>query len=327
MIRIAILGAGRIAGTMATTLRMMNDAGDNSACLYAVAARDLDRAKAFAQTYGAQKAYGSYDEMLRDPDVDLVYVATPHSHHAEHMRMCIEHGRAILCEKAFTATAPQAEEILALARKKGVLVTEAIWTRYQPMRRLIYDTAFSGIVGAPRVIQANLSYAISHKPRLVDPALAGGALLDVGVYAINFAEILFGQPDAAFGHATLLPSGVDDTDGIMLTWKDGRAAILSAGATSISEREGVIWCERGFIRVENINNPERLTVYNADRAVVQVIERPAQLTGYEYEVREAAETLAKGALECPSMPHAETLHIMRLMDDLRAQMGVRYPFE
>ena len=327
MTNLAILGAGHIAGVLAKTVLAMNAAGRGGVRLLAVAARDGERARAFAEQYGIPRAYGSYEEMLSDPEVDLVYVATPHSHHAEHMKLCILNGKAILCEKAFTANAGQAEEVLNLAREKNVLVAEAIWTRYQPMRKMIYDAAWSGLVGKPRTIQANLSYAISHKPRIIEPALAGGALLDVGVYALNFCEMVFGHPDEARGCAVLTEKGCDETDSVTLLWKDGRVGILSAGTTAISEREGLIWCERGFIRVENINNPQRMQVYDENRQVIRDVACPPQLTGYEYEVEEACAALAAGKTECASMPWSETLHIMRLMDELRRQMGVVYPFE
>ncbi|MBR1408091.1 MAG: Gfo/Idh/MocA family oxidoreductase [Clostridia bacterium] len=324
---LAILGAGKIAGTMADTVCRMREAGRDSVRLYAVAARDGGRAAAFAAQYGIPVSYGSYEEMAKDPQVDLVYVATPHSHHAEHMKLCIENGKHILCEKAFTANAKQAEEVFALAKEKGVLVCEAIWTRYQPMRAVIRDLAFSGIVGAPRSIQADLSYPIEWKARITEPELAGGALLDVGVYAINFAEMVFGRPDAVCGHAVLSDKGVDMTNSMTFVWNDGRMGILSSGATALSEREGIIRCENGFLRVSNINNPERVIVYNRQYEEIRRIERPDQLTGYEYEVEEAARCIEQGLTECPSMPWDETLHIMREMDELRRQMGVHYPFE
>ena len=327
MINLAILGAGKIAGTMADTVRRMNAAGRDSVRLYAVAARDRDRAAAFAAAYGIPVSYGSYEEMAKDPAVDLVYVATPHSHHAQHMRLCIENGKHILCEKAFTANAKQAEEVFALAKEKGVLVCEAIWTRYQPMRGIIHDLAWSGIVGAPRSVQADLSYPIAGKARITDPALAGGALLDVGVYAINFAEMVFGRADAVYGRAVLSDQGVDLTDSMTFVWNEGRMGILSCGATALSEREGIVRCENGFLRVSNINNPERVIVYNRQYEEIRRVERPDQLTGYEYEVEEAARCIKQGLTECPSMPWEETLHVMREMDELRRQMGVRYPFE
>lgn len=325
--KLGILGAGNIAGTMADTVNRMYAAGIGDVKLYAVGARDLARAQDFSKANGVEKAFGSYEEMLSDPQLDLVYVATPHSHHMEHTKLCVEYGKAALVEKAFTANAAQAGEVLALAEKKKVLVTEAIWPRYQPMRQIILDTLASGIVGEPRTLTANLSYAISHVPRIQDPALAGGALLDVGVYALNFAEMVFGRCDRAAGCAQLTRAGVDATDSITLFWNDGRTAVLTAGTDCISDRKGIIYCTEGFVIVENINNPQSLAVYDKNYACISRTDAPAQLTGYEYEVLEAAQALKEGRTECASMPHAETIHIMELMDELRAQMGVKYPFE
>ena len=171
---IAILGAGSIAATMATTLQPLKDV-----TCYAVAARDLKRAQIFADKFGFQKAYGSYKDMLEDPDVELVYIATPHSHHYEHIRMCLNHDKHVLCEKAFTANARQAEEVLKLAESKGLLLTEAIWTRYMPMRQTINEVIKSGIIGKPTSLSANLGYPIEHVERMVKPELCGGALLDL----------------------------------------------------------------------------------------------------------------------------------------------------
>ena len=327
MIKLAILGAGYIGGILADTVRRMNAAGCHAVCLYAVGARNLSRARAFAEKYGVPHAYGSYEELAADPAVDLVSIATPRSHHAEHMRLCLSSGKHVLCEKAFTANAAQAEETVALAREKRLFLCEAIWTRYQPMRQIIRDTAFSGIVGAPRSIQADLSYPMRAKQRITDPALAGGALLDIGVYAINFAEMVFGRPDEIRGQAVLSERGVDLADSMTFTWKDGRMAILSADATALSEREGIIRCEDGFLRVENINNPQSLIVYNRRYEEIRRVACPPQLTGYEYEVEEAARCIEAGLTETPCMPLDETLHVMREMDELRRQMGVRYPFE
>ena len=327
MINLAILGAGYIGGIMADTVRRMNEAGRGSVRLCAVGARDLARARAFAEKYGIPTAYGSYEELAADPAVDLVYVATPHSHHAEHMRLCLSGGKHVLCEKAFTANAKQAEAIVALAREKRLLLCEAIWTRYQPMRQIIRDAAYSGIVGEPRSIQADLSYPMRFKQRITDPALAGGALLDIGVYAINFAEMVFGRPDEIRGHAVLSDRGVDLADSMTFFWRDGRMAVLSADATALSEREGIIRCENGFLRVENINNPQSLAVYNRQYEEIRRVACPPQLTGYEYAVEEAARCIEAGLTESPCMPADETLHVMREMDELRRQMGVVYPFE
>lgn len=157
MINIAILGLGGIAVKMATTLGLMVDKGHQGLCPYAVAARDGARAEKFAKDYGFQKAYGSYEAMLSDPEVDLVYIATPHSHHHEHITLCLEHGKHVLCEKAFTVNAKQAQDVTALAQAKGLLLAEAIWTRYMPSRAIVQQLILSGAIGIPRILTANLA--------------------------------------------------------------------------------------------------------------------------------------------------------------------------
>ena len=327
MMKLGILGAGRIAVMMAKTINGMVSEGIGDVQLYAVASRDAKKASDFAQQWGVLKAFGSYEEMLADKELDLVYVATPHSHHAQHCMLCIQYGKAVLCEKAFTANASSAREVLKAAREKNVLVTEAIWTRYQPMRQTIHDIVWSGIVGTPKMLTANLSYPVTDKERIVDPALAGGALLDVGIYPINFAEMVFGRADHAHALCVKTDRGVDEQDSITLAWDDGRMAVLTAGVSERSDRKGIIYCTGGYIIVENINNPQSISVYDTSDKLLQTVKCPPQVTGYEYEVLEAAKCLEEGCIECPSMPHEETIHIMELMDSLRAMMGVKYPFE
>lgn len=325
--KLGILGAGAIARVMSDTVRKMQASGHKEVELYAVAARDLDRAQAFADKEGVARAYGSYEALLEDPAVDFVYIATPHSHHYRHLKLCIDHGKAVLCEKPFTVTARQAEDVFRYAREKGVLVTEAIWTRYQPMRRMITAALNSGVIGTPKLITANLGYPMLHKPRIVDPALAGGALLDVGIYALNFADMFFGAPDSVQGFCTKYETGVDLNDSVTLTWEDGRAAHLTSSANSVTDRQGAIYGDKGFLLVTNINNPQQFRIVDGDYKVIQSVDCPPQLTGYEYEVLEMADSLNKGLLECPSMPHRDTLRLMQIMDELRAQMGIRYPCE
>ena len=327
MVRIGILGAGAIAGTMADTIRRMNAAGNNSVSLYAVASRNQEKAEAFAKKEGVEKAFGSYEAMLADDALDLVYIATPHSHHYEHIKLCLEHGKHVLCEKAFTVNAAQAREVCTLAEQKGLLLTEAIWTRYQPMRTMISELLASGIVGEARMLTANLGYAITGKERIILPELAGGALLDVGVYTLNFADMVFGQPDSVQAVCQKSDLGVDLQDSYTLLYKDGRMAVLCAGTTGISDRYGIIHCTKGFVQVENINNPQKISVYDSSYRLIKELPCPAPLTGYEYEVQEAADAITAGRTECASMPHADTVRIMELMDSIRAQFGLRYPCE
>ena len=326
-IRIAILGAGRIAGTMAETLRDMKEK-DERYCCYAVAARDKERAQRFADTYGFLKAYGSYEEMLSDENVDLVYIATPHSHHYSHIKLCLEHGKHVLCEKAFTVNAGQAREVLAMAEEKHLLLAEAIWTRYMPMRNTINEVLASGVIGKPFMLTANLCYRITHKERIVRPELAGGALLDVGIYPLNFAVMAFGADISDIESSVqLLETGVDAQETITIKYRDGRMASLTASAYGVSDRKGMIYGEEGFLEVENINNPQSVTVYDKDYRAVKTIMCPPQVSGYEYEVLSCLDAIEAGKTECPEMPHAEIIRMMEFMDRIRGQWGLVYPCE
>lgn len=321
--KIGIIGAGRIAGIMAATLREM----DTVSC-YAVAARDYDRAKEFAKKYGFCKAYGSYEELVQDEEVQLVYIATPHSHHYEHIKLCLNHGKHVLCEKSFTINEGQAAEVLAMAKEKGLLLTEAIWTRYMPMRKTLDDVIAGGAIGKPYMLTANLGYLISGKERIMKPELAGGALLDVGIYPLNFAAMVFGSDVKDItGTAVLTELGVDAQNSMTLVYPDGKMAVLNSSSMGLSDRRGVIYGDKGYIEVENINNCEGIRVYDVDRNLVASYETPKQISGYEYEVEACVRAIGNGDLECPEMPHEETLKMMRWMDELRRQWGMVFPME
>lgn len=321
--KIGIMGAGNIAGTLAQTMSRMPEVE-----CYAVAARESARAEQFAKEYGFEKAYGSYEEMLSDEQVELVYIATPHSHHYRHMKMCIDAGKHVLCEKAFTVNEKQAEEVFRLAGEKGVLVTEAIWTRYMPSRIIINDLLAEGVIGSVRTLTANLSYLTEGIERIIRPELAGGALLDVGIYTLNFAWMHFGNEIEEF-HSMVQPAvtGIDGQNVIVVAYLDGRLAILNSGIYGISDRQGIFYGSKGYMTVDNINNPLRADIYNEDHELVRRIDMPGQISGYEYEILETIECIQKGELECPSMPHADTLEMMRAMDTLRGEWGLRYPEE
>ena len=321
---ISIVGAGNIAGIMATTLQPLKDV-----TCYAVAARDAERAQVFADKYGFVKAYGSYKDMLEDPDVELVYIATPHSHHYEHIKRCLAHNKHVLCEKAFTANARQAEEVLRIAESKGLLLTEAMWIRYMPMAQKIIEVVNSGIIGRPTSLSANLGYPLEHSERLVKLSLCGGALLDLGVYVLNFASMIFGNDiESMAANCVKYPrSGVDAQETIMLTYRDGRMASLYVTMLAQTDRRGFIHGSNGYIEIENINNFETIKVYNLERRVVAEYAAPMQVTGYEYEVMSAMKAIREGRIECPEMPHFDTLFTMQLMDNIRAAWGIRFPYE
>ena len=329
MFRIGILGAGAIARTMANTLRLMAYRGDD-VCLYAVASRDQRKAEDFARREGAQVAYGSYELLASDPQVDLVYIATPHSHHAEHIELCLNAGRNVLCEKAFTANARQAERVLALAKEKKLLLAEAIWTRYQPARKQLQDLIAGDAIGEVCGVKGELSYPLMDKERIVRPELAGGALLDVGIYPLTFASMVLGDDIVKTSSSTMLmETGVDTTDSITLWYRGGAVAQILTSAAFQGENTGLVYGTKGFLRIDNINNPSVIEVWNGRHSEhpARIVDVEPKLTGYEYEGLACKKAVETGALECPEMPHSEILTMMEQMDALRAQWGVRYPFE
>lgn len=321
--KIGILGTGRIAHTVAPAWLALPEIE-----CYACASRTPAKAEEFAKEFGFEKVYTSYEEMLKDPRVELVYVATPHSHHFEHMMLCMEHGKPVICEKAFTINAEQARKIKACSEEKGIYAAEAIWTRYMPSRDMIQKIVDSGIIGEVNTLTANLSYKIDGKQRIVDPALAGGALLDIGVYGLNFALMHFGDDiDRIESSVQLTPEGVDSMETITIFYKNGRMAVLTHSIYARSDRKGIFHGDKGYIVVENINNPQSVSVYDDKDNLLQFHEVLPQINGYEYEFSEAVRCIREGRTESISMPLAESVKVMEIMDGLRAKWGVVYPQE
>ena len=324
--RVGYIGAGNISGQMAETIARMSEVEN-----YAVAARDPERAREFAERWGFSRAYGSYEELLADPDVDLVYVALPHSHHHRWTIAALEAGHHVLCEKAFAANERQAREMIECARERGLLLAEAIWTRYMPSRKMIDEIVSSGEIGEVTTVAANLGYRVDGNARMTDPALAGGALLDLTVYPLNFASMVLGNGIRRIA-ASMVPAatGVDGQDNVMIEYESGQMASLFSTMYAMTDREGQILGTKGFVTVENINNPQVIRVYASDgltRELTREIAVPEQITGYEYELLSCKRAIEAGALECPEMPHAETLELIHQMDEIRRQFGVVFPFE
>lgn len=332
---IGIIGAGWIAAKLARTLKAMATCEGMADCKgYAIAARDLSRAEAFAAEWGFTKAYGSYEELVNDPDVDLVYIATPHSHHYPHTRLALEHGKACLVEKAFTANAREAAELIRLAREKRVLLAEAVWTRYQPIRQMLQRVLDEGLIGRPQLVTASLCYPMPTKERILRPELCGGALLDLGVYCLNFVRMFFpGEWTTMHNHAMLSTTGVDMNDSITAVVSapsaphDGLICCLQANALCQGDNAAVIRGEHGRIEIDNVNNPQHISVYGPDRELLRELVAPPCATGYEYEVLACRDALAQGLTECSAMPLDETLLVMQLMDRFRHDCGVVYPMD
>lgn len=320
-LKVGIIGAGCIAHTMAEALTAMPDAE-----LVAVASRSAQKGRDFCARYGVARLYDTYEALVSDPEVELVYVATPHSLHAAHACLALEHDKPVLVEKPFAGNAREAEAVFQLARERGLYAGEAIWTRYMPMSHRVGELLAQGVIGTPRLLSATLCYNMIDKPRIWDPALCGGALLDVGVYTLHFARMYFGGDVVrTVSSAVIDPRGVDAQNAVSLTYADGRMANLQSGALTQNDRQGIICGTQGYLRLDNINCPEVIEVWR-DTQLVERIDRPADMiNGFEYQVRESKRCLEAGLLESPMAPHAETLAVMRQMDALRQEWGVLYP--
>lgn len=321
--KIGILSSGNIAHTMAKTVSAMQDVQ-----LYAVASRQKQNAEEFAREFNVPNAYGSYEELAEDKNVELIYVASPHSHHFEHAMLCIEAGKPVLCEKSFTQDAAQAKTLLDTAKSKNIFIAEAIWTRYLPLMHTIVDTVDKGSLGNPRMLGASLGWNLSHIQRLFDPALAGGALLDLGVYPITLASMVFGPDIQSYSaSAWLYHTGVDAIDSMNLKYADGKIATLSASFVNCLPDIWHIHGEDASMDIKGVTNPEFVRIVDNNGNLIEEIKRPMQISGYEYEVQACVDALREGKLECDEMPHSETLRVMQFMDDLRAMWGVRFPSE
>ena len=290
-------------------------------CL-AVASRSLEKAQAFASRFGVARAYGSYDELLADPDVELVYVAVPHSCHFDVARRAIIAGKPCLVEKSFMANATEAAAIIAMARETGVFVAEAMWPRYMPVRNIAREVLASGVIGKPVMVNASLAYNVSEKERVLKPELGGGALLDLGVYLLTFVRMYCDSPIARINTACVVAdTGVDATENITLVLEDGTLASLQCSAWSQGDNHGVIAGTTGYLAFDDLINPTKLLVCRKRHIIEKEILLPEQITGFEYQLRACRDAIAAGQIEPPQMPHGETLYIMHLMDRLRAEWG------
>lgn len=320
---IGIIGAGGIASKISNTLLQME-----GFVTEAIASRDLERAVAFKEAHHFNKAYGSYEELMADPAVDLVYIATPHSEHYRNMLLALKYHKPVLCEKAFTANQKEAKDILGRFEEEKVFLAEAMWTRYLPSRKIIRDLVSANLIGKPYFLQANLFYPNKNHARLTDPTLAGGALLDMGIYPLTFALMAFEEEPSEFSaHCHYTASGVDELTTMRVEFSSGKSALLTTSMDGPSDRNGFIYGSEGYLQIININNPERIDLYDKNHALVQSSRVPPQISGYEYEFLEAKDCLEKGLLEPPSIPHATTLKVMGYLDEIRHQLNVVYPFE
>ncbi|MEV8564407.1 Gfo/Idh/MocA family oxidoreductase [Streptomyces sp. NPDC051322] len=326
-VRWGVLATGGIAAAFTADLQGMPDTE-----VVAVASRTLASAKGFAERFDIPRAYGSWDELAADDEVDVVYVATPHSAHRAAAGLCLEAGRAVLCEKAFTLNAREAAELVGLARSRGSFLMEAMWMYCHPLLRRLVELVSDGAIGEIRTVQADfgLEGPFDAGHRLRDPAQGGGALLDLGVYPVSFAHLLLGEPDRVQADALLSAEGVDLNTGMLLGWDSGASALLSASVTAdtpqtaaVSGTAGRIEFPRGFFQ------PERFVLHRAGREPEEFTAEQAggTLHGMQYEAAEVMRCLRAGETESPLVPLDGTLAVMRTLDAVRTRIGVRYPVD
>ena len=322
--RWGILATGNIANNLAPAIQACKGAE-----LLAVASRSQANADDFARKWSVPKAYGSYEELAGDPDVDVVYIATPHNFHYENMKLCLNAGKHILCEKAFTINAAQAEECIQLAREKNLFLMEAMWTRFFPAVRKIRSLLEERVLGEIRVVQADffLHLPFDAEHRLYNPNLGGGALLDLGIYPISFAVMLLGLPEVISSSSRLGETGVDEVDSLIFCYENCSSAHLSCGLGIEKASEVFILGTQGCIKIPGpFFRPAgfSLQLYGQE---AEEHSHPYSGNGYGYEVEEVMQCLEQGKLDSEIMPLDETLDIMRLCDRLRVEWGVVYPEE
>jgi predicted dehydrogenase len=321
-VRWGILGAGGIAAKVGAEI-MASSASE----IVAVGARDADRAAAFAQARGIPRSYGSYAELMADPDVDVIYVANTHAQHHEVALPALRAGKALLVEKAFTLTAAQARDIVSEARAQDLFCMEAMWMRLNPLVVQARDIALSGRIGDVVGVRADLSKVFPYDPkhRLFDLEAGGGALLDLGVYPVNFVWMILGRPTRVQATGTLAPTGSDLTTAMQWSYGNDSVAQIYCDAHVESPYTGLITGTRGWIRLETrLHHPSAVTVWTDDGHTETLTGDPAD-AGYGPEVAEVERCLRAGLTESPSIPLDDTVAIMELLDDVRAQIGLRYP--
>ena len=319
-----ILGPGSISRKFAADLQRAAGAK-----LVAVGSRDPDRAARFADEFGFRNSHGDYQSLAEDPEVDAVYIGSPHTFHAEHAILCLSHGKHVLCEKSLAINEAQAARMIETAAQKNLLLMEAMWTRFLPAIVRIRELLKEGVIGEPRMLTADFGFRaeFNSSSRLFNPELGGGTLLDLGVYPVSFASMLFGEPTAISGMANLGRTNIDEEAAIILHHRGGEMAVAATSFRVETPREAVILGTEGSIR---IHCPwwaaSRFTVRRGEEAK-EVLEIPFQGNGYTHEAEEFMDLIRSDRRDSPIMPLDESLSVMRTMDALRRQWGVTYPGE
>jgi predicted dehydrogenase len=322
--RWGILGTGAIARQFVKGLRSLPEAE-----VFAVGSRSEASAAKFADKRNIPRRHASYEGLASDPDVDVVYIATPHPFHAENATLCLEAGKAVLCEKPFCVNAAGAERVVELAREKDIFVMEGMWTRFFPLMEEVRRLISEGAIGEVRMLNVDFGFRADPDPasRLFDQRLGGGALLDVGVYCVSFASMVLGRPSGFVGLPHLGETGVDEQASVVLEHEGGRLANLSIGIRTTTPQEATIMGTEGYVRIHAPWwRPKSMTI-SKPGTEDETVKPPVSGNGFNYEAAEVMRCLASGKTESDVMPLDETLSVMRTMDSIRAVWGLSYPGE
>jgi predicted dehydrogenase len=314
MFRIGIIGCGRMAAKMIESIKELEDIE-----IVAVASREKSRATKFVKQYCPDaKPLGSYEQMTRQKNIDLVYIATPNTFHYENAVMCVKNYMNVLVEKPFTMSREEADSIFTEAKNRGVFVCEAMWTSFMPLHKKMMQWIKDGKIGDVRYIQSNLGYKIENVQRITDPTLGGGAHLDLGVYPTNLAVSVYGEnlePVSVYAHK--YSTGVErDVSCVLEVPHDGALAVSFVTVASFTDKDGSVIGENGYIKLKNINDYERIELYNTRGELIEACDREG-LNSYAVEMKSCIEAIQNGLIQCPEMPWHKTAYIATLNDKIR----------
>lgn len=318
MVKFGVIGAGNIAKRFLTAL---NGLGIKP---YAIASRTIEKAWRYQSEFNITKAYGSYEAMLKDADLKCVYIATPHSYHFDHMKLALNYGKHVLCEKPFTLNKKEALEIITLAKTNHLLVMEAMKTRFLPVIHAVKQHLDKGVIGEITKMEASFS-TVEKTERLYDNALGGGALLDIGVYPLTLAHDLFGELE--YGDSTVtLKNGVDIEETLYLKHDTIDITITLSMLTPL-KKDATIYGTKGKIVIPHYSSANTAIIYNTNQDLIKRLNVPHQVNGFEYQIQSFIKTIEENTLENKTMPHQFTLIILSLMDQIRQEWNLVYPNE
>jgi len=323
-IKWGIIAPGNIANRFAEGLSF-----SEKGRLYAVASNSYEKAKAFADKFGALRAYGSYDALIEDAEVDAVYIASPHPFHAKQAMLCLRGRKPVLCEKPLAINAREVSAMIEMAQAEHTFLMEGMWTRFFPAMREAKRLVESGVIGEVRMLEASFGFRtnVNAEGRLFDRKLAGGALLDVGIYTISAASLFLGTPSSVVGRAQMGETGVDEQNAAILTYGNGALAVLTSAIRTNTRHDMSIYGTEGKVLIPSpFWRPGKVILEQAGSEVAH-FDFPVKGNGFEYEADHVSECIQKGMTDSDIMPMEESLSIAETMDQLREQWGLKYPIE